>query len=445
MRTIPLSSLIVEETRQRKLFAEKPLDDLAHSIASKGLMHPPVARANTDGTYTLIAGERRSRAIRSLIEDGVTYQCDGEDVPAGHIPLILLSDLSAHGYKEAELEENTVRENLTWQETAMAIAELHKLRREQSEDAGQTNYSFKATATEIKNDGTPALGDTVTRVVESVIIASKLDDPDIMKAKSQKEAMKILRKKAETAHRAKLAETFDQTSTPHQLYHSDSLTMMKKMPAAYFDCILTDPPYGVDANNFGSQTGQVHGYEDTRDYALSCYQALATEGYRVTKSTAVLYAFCDIRSFNDIAFEFELAGWKVWPVPFIWAKTNGMLPRPEHGPRRTYEAIVYATKGNALYHKTGTGDVIIQPQREALAHGAQKPVALYAELLARSTLPGAIVLDPFCGSGTIFPAANAAKVIAYGIEISEEYYNLSLSRMAGESPDEDDILAGLGV
>ena len=59
MRHIRLDTLAIEESRQRKLFAEKPLGLLADSIASLGLMHPPVVRREENGTYTLIAGERR--------------------------------------------------------------------------------------------------------------------------------------------------------------------------------------------------------------------------------------------------------------------------------------------------------------------------------------------------------------------------------------------------
>lgn len=441
MRTIPFASLIVPEGRQRKLFDEKKMADLAMSILTKGLMHPPVAKTNADGTYTLIAGERRTRAISKLIEGQQSFDCNAELVPAGHIPVILLSDLGTHGLKEAELEENTIRENLTWQEAAMAIAELHKLRGEQAKEAG-TVHTFKATATEIKNDGTPAVGEQTTRIVEAVVIASKLDDPDIQKAKTQKEAMKILRKKAEVAHRAELAKHFDQTNTLHHLHQGNALEYLQGYAAATFDCILTDPPYGVDAHAFGSQAGTGHEYKDNWEYALNCYKVLAHEGYRITKPVATLYAFCDIRRFEELEMEFSLHGWDVWPVPLIWAKTNGMLPRPQLGPRRTYEAILMATKGNPQFHKVGAPDVIICPQREEMEHGAQKPVELYVELLSRSTMPGQTVLDPFAGSGTIFPAANRAKVTAHGVELSEEYFNLALTRM--NQADQID-LSDLGI
>jgi DNA modification methylase len=66
-----------------------------------------------------------------------------------------------------------------------------------------------------------------------------------------------------------------------------------------------------------------------------------------------------------------------------------------------------------------------------LGHGAQKPVSLYSDLLKRSTRPGDRVLDPFCGTGTIFPAAHPLKVAATGIELEPAYYGIGVKRIEG--------------
>lgn len=428
MRIISLDELLIPEDRQRKHFAEKPLADLRASILSKGLMHPPVAQV-VDGEYILVAGERRTRAICGIADLGLEFNCDGKVIPAGSIPIILITDLAPIDIREAELEENVIRENLTWQEQANAIAELHSLRGEQAVAQGSTQ-SAKATATEIKGTGEAAVGSEISRVTEAVILSRHLDDPDVAKAKSTKEALKIVRKKAEAAHREVLAQQFDQSSTPHQLIKGDSLTLLPGVPDGSIDLIITDPPYGVGADTFGDMAGTGHSYKDTPEYALQCYSTLAVEGYRATKSNAVAYVFCDIRYWQKIEMEFILAGWESWPQPLIWNKTNGMLPRPEVGPRKTYEAILMFMKGSPRFYKTGAPDVLTIPQREELSHGAQKPIDLYIELIARSALPGARILDPFAGSGTVFPAATRTKCVAVGFEISPEYYNIALTRMS---------------
>lgn len=57
-------SKIKTENRIRKDFGN--IQELADDIKQNGLINPPVVIAEADGTYTLLAGERRLRAMRSL-------------------------------------------------------------------------------------------------------------------------------------------------------------------------------------------------------------------------------------------------------------------------------------------------------------------------------------------------------------------------------------------
>lgn len=437
MKIIPLTSLIIPENRQRREFDESKIQDLATSINSKGLLHPPVVRETFDGLFILVAGERRTRAIKSLELLDIGVSCNDTYIPAGGIPVTLIGDLEPLAMREAELEENTVRVDLSWQEAAAAMSELHSLRNDQAQAAG-TTHSITATASEIL--GKPAEGGQITKVKETLLIAKYLDDPEVQKAKTHKEALKILRKKVDQAHRAVLAETFDQNKTPHTLIHGDSLVELHNLDSGQFDLILTDPPYGVGADTFGDMASTGHEYRDDPDYARECYDKLAREGFRLTKAKAHAYVFCDIRNFNAISASFLLAGWEVWDRPLIWSKKNGMLPKPDFGPRLTYEAILFASKGNRKILKVGAADVLEFPLDKGNEHGAQKPVALYSELISRSAYPGDSILDCFAGSGTIFPAASWTRTVATGIEISKVYYELALSKMV---TDDQDILESL--
>jgi len=73
--------------------------------------------------------------------------------------------------------------------------------------------------------------------------------------------------------------------------------------------------------------------------------------------------------------------------------------------------------------------VITSQADEQLQHGAQKPVALYEDLLKRSVRPGDRVLDTFAGTGTIFAAAHAFKCLATGVEKSDTYYGVCVKRL----------------
>lgn len=410
MKIIPLDAISVPDNRQRREFKQEQINELAESIRTHGLYHPPVVAEEGDH-YRLVAGERRLRAISQLAELDIGYTCGQVDCPAGYAPVTLLSELDPLTLREIELEENTIRVDLTWQERAQAISDLDALRREQ-----HPGHTHSDTAREIFG----YTGAGLEQVKTSIALTKHLDDPDIAKAKSQSEATKILKKKIEAKHRLKLAESFDGAKTPHTLIAGNTLVHLPQLEGQ-FQVILTDPPYGIGADSFGDQAKTAHDYQDSEEYGLDCYASVAREGFRLAAQQAHLYAFCTIELFPQIAAIFAAAGWQVWPRPLIWFKgaSAGMLPRPEHGPRYTYEAILFASKGDkpTLCVKP---DVILTPAATDKIHAAQKPVDLYLDLLSRSALPGDSVLDPFAGSGTIFRAATSAKLVATGIEMNEQ-------------------------
>lgn len=433
MNIVEINKIYVDENRQRKTFDDNKISELAQSIESpKGLLHPIVVREKEDGRYALVAGERRLRAIQSIQLLHNTFVCGRELIQPGFIPVTLINELSPLELEEAELEENILRVDLTLQEQAQAVARLFELRKAQN-----GNQTIKATAEEIYGDSYTEASRTT--VGEHLIIAKHLDDPDVAKAKTRKEALKIIEKKANQAHRAELAKTFDTSKTSHELIFGSAFEALPKLPQGKYSCILTDPPYGVEADRFGGQAKQGHNYKDDLEYAAQCYHLVAVEGYRITKPQASAYVFCDIVNFALWKEIFTDAGWIVWYRPLIWNKKNGMLPAPDYGPRNTYEAILYAYKENTKLVKLGQPDVLTYGRESEIQHGAQKPPELYLDLLSRSTNPGDYVIDMFAGSGTIFPASNSANVYATGIELVQDNYNLALTRMDKRVSDGLDI------
>ena len=139
--------------------------------------------------------------------------------------------------------------------------------------------------------------------------------------------------------------------------------------------------------------------------------------------------FCDLDNFPTIKSIFFAAGWQVFRTPLLWYKRHGSrAPWPELGPQRKYETLLYAVKGKRPTLKM-VGDVLDFPADSNLGHAAQKPVALYRELLSRTCLPGDSVIDPFMGTGPIFPAAHDLRVKATGIELSTSSYGIAVARL----------------
>lgn len=66
-------------------------------------------------------------------------------------------------------------------------------------------------------------------------------------------------------------------------------------------------------------------------------------------------------------------------------------------------------------------------------HGAQFPLALPGRCIAVSTVPGDVVLDPFCGSGTTGIAASLLERRFIGFDVSHKYIQLAKRRMEAAS------------
>lgn len=430
MKLIALDAIKVLPERQRQHFAEDLICELAESIKERSLQHAIVLRVVGD-EYVLVSGERRLRAISDIYALGGNFSYDGEVIREGFVPYTLFSDLSPLAAEEAELEENIRRQDLSWQERAAAHARLNSLRTRQATASGEAPPTVADIAREVRGTAEGVHHEATRR---ELIVAKHLDNPAVKAAKSVDEAFKILKKEESSAKSRELGERVGRTFTAesHKALNEDSLEWMRQAPAEQFDVILTDPPYGMGADEFGDSGGlaeRAHGYADTPELAMSCYKTLAWEGFRLAKAQAHLYAFCDIDLFPFIKTELAAAGWWVFRTPLIWHKPSGMrAPWPEHGPQRKYETLVYAVKGKKSVVKMAPDLVAYAPDKN-LGHAAQKPAALYEDLLRRSCHAGDSVLDPFMGSGTIFSAAHPLKIAATGIELDTASFGIAVKRL----------------
>lgn len=452
MHRIPLVEIIIKPNRQRQEFEPEALQDLKNSIEDRGLMHPPVLRREGDA-WVLVAGERRLKAISEIFELGGRFQCNGEIFADGVVPFTNLGELSLLEAEEAELDENLRRRDLTWQEHAAAVARLHQLREAQKTEKGdeylagmaargfeplpETVATFKHTiadtAEELTGRRDGSYQDTIRK---EIIVAKHLDNPAIAKAKSADEAFKILKRQEEQKKNMELAAVVGASfnADQHQLFNVNCLEWMARPEnAGQFDVILTDPPYGMDAQDFGDGAGRLDGIEHHYDDSYESWKKLisnwAALSFAVTKPQAHAYVFCDIDRFHELKLYMQEAGWYVFRTPLINHKINsGRVPLPDQGPRRQYELVLYAIKGKKPVTHIYP-DVISTSGDDNMSHGAQKPVALYQNLLQRSVRAGDKVLDAFAGSGTIFPAAHTYKCQAVGLEQNPEYFAMCVKRL----------------
>lgn len=440
MQIIEISSITILPDRQRREFAPDRMLALQSSIAKIGLQNPVVVRRGGNGStpWILVSGERRLRAIRDMNDFNEEVRYESVLVPPGFIPATTDTELAPLPARKAELEENLRRENLTWEEETSAIAAIAAVEGQLAADAGRpapTNAELAEDYLPPKRAGT---GNTfgAEEVRRRVILAPHLSDPDVAKAGSVDEAFKIIRRKADAARSAELARVVGVSfsAKDHTLLQGDCIELMGKMAPESFDVILADPPYGIDAQDFGDAggrlAGQTHEYEDAGGEEWDkLMAAFSRESFRVAKVQAHAYVCCDIDRFHALKIFMKMAGWYVHRTPLINHKLDGSrVPLPENGPQRKWEMILYAIKGWRKVTRIYS-DVIETRGDPNLSHGAQKPVALYTDLLKRSIRPGDSVLDPFAGTGTIFVAAHSLLCRATGIELDPTYAGIAAARL----------------
>lgn len=405
MKTISISNIVIPDNRQRREFLPTKMQELVESIKSKGLMHPVVLR--NDGK-TLVAGERRLRAIETLWQLNERPLCEGIPVPRDEIPYVLLGDLPEDLVKEAELEENIIRADITWQEKAEAIYELSKLRERQ---AKSQNKDFKVADLREEITGKRQGNDAIP---QALILAKNMDIPEVAKAKDQKTALKALRKHKEHELKVERLKDFKTLSDRYELREGDFRNAFPLDKAQdLFDCLIIDPPYGVGADTFSDQSKIKHKYKDDRESAMALYKEIFKYAHAYSKPQAHAFVFMDILNFQELLTHAMLSGWRVWYKPLIWAKLNGKLPDSNRGPKLTYETIMLLSKGDKYVRKVFS-DVLFHPLETKRDHGAQKPVSLYAELIEISCVPNDVIGDFCAGSGTIFEAGHktSCRVIA---------------------------------
>ena len=133
---IKLIDIVANSQQPRKYFDEEALNELAQSISENGVLQPILVRPLSDGTYQIVAGERRWRASRIA---GLT------EIPA------VVREMTPQQAMSFALIENLQREDLDPIEEAMGINQLiEKLDLTQEQVSIQIGKSRSAVANSLR-------------------------------------------------------------------------------------------------------------------------------------------------------------------------------------------------------------------------------------------------------------------------------------------------------
>jgi site-specific DNA-methyltransferase (adenine-specific) len=370
--------------------------------------------------------------MRHLFMLGGAIRSGGVQFEPWQVPYSPFEELDPLAAMEAELEENVQRRDLTWQERADAKAKLHELRLAQ---AAQNNSRHTLTDTAREIYGEENITTSWTGFRDELVVANFLNDPDVVKAKTVKEALKVIKAKETKARHAAIGATLpgEVLAEQHRLLVGDFRQV--DLASDFFDVVLCDPPYGIGVDKLNRARGiqtATHDYDDSNSEKWKeLMVALGETISRVLKPDAHFFMFCDIEHFLELRELMTGFGFRCGRKPMIMCKTSSVTnPISGYGPWIAWESILYGMRGDKPIQQMKNDWFVVSGDHN-LGMAAQKPVESYVEILKRVCAPGEKVIDLTCGTGPIFPAAHELKLIATGVELNPTTASIAAERLKG--------------
>lgn len=211
------------------------------------------------------------------------------------------------------------------------------------------------------------------------------------------------------------------------IHHGDCLEYIKTIEDKSIDCLITDPPYGVDIQ-FGAYDNQLSrkiANDENIEDALSLLDKMLIEVKCKLKDNAHLYIFCNWKIYPEfskiISNHFQIKNVIIWDKLFMgMGDLKGNYSS-------SYEMIIFAGGNREFLNRPKN---IIQCRfNDERFHNTQKPIDLIKQLIENSTEVNELVFDPFLGSGSTVLASKQLKRNYIGCEIDEQNYKITLKRI----------------
>jgi site-specific DNA-methyltransferase (adenine-specific) len=210
-----------------------------------------------------------------------------------------------------------------------------------------------------------------------------------------------------------------QHSFINRIVHGDCIEVMRQMPANSVDFTLTDPPYLV---NFRDRIGRTLQNDTNADWLKPAMK----EAYRVLKPDRLMLCFYGWPRAEKFLEAWREAGFR--PVGHLVFRKSYTTKATEFLKYQHEQAYLLA-KGRPAMICGPVFDVQRLLYTGNKLHPTQKAVMSLVPMIRAYSLPGDVVLDAFCGSGSTCAAALLTGRKYIGIELDSEYQTAASLRM----------------
>ncbi len=205
----------------------------------------------------------------------------------------------------------------------------------------------------------------------------------------------------------------------NQVIHGECIDLMRAMPDACVDLVLTDPPY---LTNYQPRDGRTIANDTTDAWLRPAF----AEIYRLLKPDSLCFSFYGWPHVERFMAVWKKVGFK--PVSHFslvkdYASTVGYTCG-------FHETAYLLAKGKPSKPKDPIRDVLPWRYTGNPLHPNQKPVELFRTLVEAFSRPGDLILDPFAGSGTTAVAARQTGRRFIIIENLEHYCQAARARLS---------------
>jgi site-specific DNA-methyltransferase (adenine-specific) len=226
----------------------------------------------------------------------------------------------------------------------------------------------------------------------------------------------------------------------NRVYNMDCIEGMRSLPDESIDLVIADPPYGINFRSNHRKNSELKTTKGIRNDGSDNTDFLAEVVYeinRVLKPNSHVYWFT---RWDRIALQHPLIErYFKLKNALVWVKNNWSMGDLTGAYAGQYESILFAQKGrralNTVDGKRRHPDILqfdrVPPNN--LRHSHEKPEDLIEFLIRKSSDEGEVVLDPFCGSGTIAVCAKRLNRKFITFEIDPEFVAVANERLEAET------------